>query len=80
MMGTPPRTRFQTRSTCDGAKFWTLVVDAALAARFPTIVVASLVLGVALEPTKVLAIHRTLARVPGVVHTLDLSRSNLVDI
>jgi hypothetical protein len=62
-MSTLPWTRFQTRGTGDGTSFGTLMVNAALAAGLLALAVASLVLGMTWESTKVLAIQRTLARV-----------------
>lgn len=80
VVGTFPWTRFQTRSTGDGTMSGTLVVNAALTAGLLAFAVASLVLGMTRESTKMLAIQRTLARMPSVVYALDWSRPNLVDV
>ena len=67
VMFAPPRTWFQTRRTGDGAKFRTLVMDAALAAGLLAFAIAPFVLGVARTPAKMLAIQRALATVLCVV-------------
>ena len=79
-MSTLPWTHFQARCTGDGARFGTLVVNAALAAGLLALAVASFVLGVTWSSAKMLTIQRTLARVFGVVYACDRSRSNLLDV
>jgi len=79
-MSTPPRTRFQTRGTGDGTMFGTPVVNAALSTELFALAVASLILGMTRESTKVLAIQRTLARVPSVAYPFDQSRPNFVNV
>jgi hypothetical protein len=56
VMGTLPRTHFQTRGTCDGTIAGTLVVIAALTAGLLAFTVASLIFGMTRESTKMLAI------------------------
>ena len=80
MVFTPPRTHFQTRGTDSGTGLDACMVDATLAAGLLALPVASLVLGVARAPTKVLTVQHTLARVLGMVHARDYSRRNLVDV
>ena len=79
-MDTLPRTRFQARGAGDGARFETLVVGALLTAGLLTVVVASLVLGMARAPAKVLAIQLALARVLGVDYAFDSPRPDLVGV
>ena len=79
-MDTFPWTCFQTRGTGSGARFWTLVVDATLAAGLLALTITLLVLWMARPRTRVLAIQSMLARVFGVVTTFNQSRSNLVDV
>ena len=80
MMGTFPWTRFRTRGTGSGARSWTLVVGATLAAGFLALAVTPLVLRMARTSTKVLAVQHALARVLCVFNAFDWSRSNLVDV
>ena len=80
VVGTFPWTRFQTRGTSSGARSWTLVVDATLAAGFLALAVTPLVLRVTRTSTKVLAVQRALARVLCVFNAFDWSRSNLIDV
>jgi len=71
VMGTLPRTRFQTWGTGGRTRFGALVMDTALAAGLLALAVASLSLGVAWASTKVLAVQRAFARVLGVIYTFD---------
>jgi len=71
-----PWTRFQTRGTGGGARFGTLVVNAALAAGLFALAVASFVLGMARNFANMLAVQQTLARVLGVIYAGDRSRRN----
>lgn len=80
VMGTLPRTRFQTRSTGSRARFRTLVMNATLATGLIALAIASLVLGMARTSAKVLTIQRALARVLGVVYAIDWPRTDLVDV
>lgn len=75
-----PRTRFQAWGTSGRTGFGALVVNAALAAGFLALVVASFALGVARTTAKMLAIQRTLARVFCVVYACYLLRPSLVDV
>ena len=75
-----PWTRFQARSTGNRTNFGALVVDTTLAAGFFALAVASLILGVALTPAKVLTIQCTFAIVFDVFDAGDSSRSTPFDI
>ena len=77
-MSTLPWTCSRTRRTDDGTKLGTLLVNAALTAGLFALAVAPLVLRMAWESTKVLAIQHTLARVLEVVYALDRTRPNFV--
>lgn len=79
-MSTLPWTRSRTWRADDRTKLGTLLVNAALTAGFFALAVAPLVLRMAWESTKVLAIQRTLARVLGVVYALDRTRPNFVNV
>lgn len=80
VMFTHPRTRFQTRSTGDGAGFWTLVMNATLTAGLFAFAVAPFVLGMTWTSAKVLAVQCAFARVLGVIYTRNRPRPNCVDI
>jgi hypothetical protein len=74
-MVAPPGARLQARGTGNGTRVGTRVVNAALAARFLTLAVASLVLGMARASARVLTIQCALARMLGVVYARNYTRS-----